>query len=267
MRQRRKIMQKIMQSIDINLKIALLILCIVCEKRGSMNSIKDIQHAFYINLESRVDRRLHVEEQMEQIGLNHVASRFNAIKLANGAVGCSLSHLKCLQIALKNKWDHVFICEDDIVFLDPDMFANQFKNCLAKLRNNWDVIMFGGNNLPPYKKVDNSCVQISRCATTTGYLVNGHYVATMIQNIAQGISLFLKNEHLSKMYAIDVYWKSLQSSGKWFLIIPLTVIQKDGYSDIEQKYTNYSMLMQDLNKPHLLNRIAATQQMQTMQYL
>jgi len=62
-----------------------------------MNSISDIKHAFYINLETRPDRKQHVEEQLQNIGIS--AERFNAIRLQNGAIGCSMSHLKCIEIA------------------------------------------------------------------------------------------------------------------------------------------------------------------------
>ena len=81
-----------------------------------MKSINDITHAFYINLASRTDRKAQVEEQLRNVGLT-CAQRFNAVKLDDGRVGCSMSHLKCLSIAKENKWPHVLICEDDIEFL------------------------------------------------------------------------------------------------------------------------------------------------------
>lgn len=77
-----------------------------------MNSIEDIHHALYINLESRPDRKQHVEKQMSIIGI--CANRFSAIELENGAIGCSMSHLKCLEIAKQNNWDHILIIEDDL---------------------------------------------------------------------------------------------------------------------------------------------------------
>ena len=39
----------------------------------------------------------------------------------------------------------------------------------------------------------------------------------------------------------------------WYLIVPLTVSQRDGYSDIEKKQINYSQLMLDIDKLHLIN--------------
>jgi GR25 family glycosyltransferase involved in LPS biosynthesis len=62
-----------------------------------MNSISDIKHAFYINLLSRPDRKYHVERQLQSVGIS--AERFNAIKMSNGAIGCSMSHLKIIETA------------------------------------------------------------------------------------------------------------------------------------------------------------------------
>ena len=89
-----------------------------------MNSISDIKHAFYINLLSRPDRKDHVEEQLKTIGIK--PERFNAIRMDNGAIGCSMSHLRLLEIAKLNNWEHILIVEDDILFTDPNLFVTQF---------------------------------------------------------------------------------------------------------------------------------------------
>jgi GR25 family glycosyltransferase involved in LPS biosynthesis len=210
-----------------------------------MKSIKDITHAFYINLEHRTDRKEYVEEQLKLVGIN--ATRFNAIKLENGAAGCSMSHLKCIETAKKNEWDHVLIVEDDITFLNPGLFVNNINKFLEG-HNDWDVVLIGGNIIPPYKKVDFSCVQVVNCQTTTGYLVKSHYFDTLVKNYKEGIIKLLKEPENHKIYAIDKYWFSLQEKDKWYLITPLTVTQKEDYSDIEKKNTNYTRMMVDLEK-------------------
>ena len=210
-----------------------------------MESIEDIKHAFYINLSSRPDRKQHVESQLNIIGIK--AERFNAIKLANGAVGCSMSHLKCLEIAKANSWPHLLIVEDDIKFLNPDVFKTQLNLFLSKHKG-WDVVLIGGNNVPPYKKIDDTCVKVSMCQTTTGYLVNAHYFDILIDNFRTGIKKLMEfpQEHIK--YAIDKYWFQLQKQHNWFLIIPLTVTQREDYSDIEKRPTNYTPVMIDLDK-------------------
>ena len=213
-----------------------------------MNSIQDIKHIFYINLTSRPDRKQHVEEQMKSLDL--IANRFNAIKLPNGALGCSMSHLKCVEIAKENSWPHVMIVEDDIKFLDTELFKKQISTFLSN-HSNWDVVIIGGNNVPPYQKIDDTCVKVYSCQTTTGYLVKAHYYDTLIDNYRTGIRNLLENPSLPILYAIDKYWFNLQRRDNWYLIIPLTVVQREDYSDIEKKATNYAKVMTDLDKEWL----------------
>jgi glycosyl transferase family 25 len=214
-----------------------------------MNSISDIHHCFYINLLSRTDRKQYVEKQLERIGINSF-TRFNAIKLDNGAIGCSMSHLKCLETAKKMKFPHILIVEDDITFLKPEVFIKQF-NYFLQTHSNWDVVLVAGNNMPPYKFIDTSCVKVERCQTTTGYLVKSDYYDTLIQNYKEGINLLLKYPDKHCEYAIDKYWFYLQQKNNWYLITPLTVVQREGYSDIEKRPTNYMKHMVDLDKNHL----------------
>lgn len=216
-----------------------------------MDSIDNIKNAFYINLESRTDRKSHVENQLQSIGVN--GKRFNAIKMPNGALGCSLSHLKLLETAKSNKLDHILIVEDDILFTDPKVFINQFNKFLSK-HQDFDVVIISGNNCPPFLNIDDTCVQVTRCQTTTGYLVKQHYYDKLIDNFRQGIDKLIREPHNHSLYAIDKYWFKLQAIDKWFLIIPLTVTQREDYSDIEKRPTNYSRVMLDLDKKNFFNK-------------
>ena len=216
-----------------------------------MKSILDIKYAFYINLESRPDRKTHVEQQLNNIGIN--ATRFNAVKMKNGAIGCSISHLKCLQIAKENKWDHILIVEDDITFVDPKLFVKQLNSFLTN-HSQFDVVLLGGNNIPPYYKIDDACVKVQSCQTTIGYLVKSHYFDTLINNYRESIGNLLKEPHNTLMYAIDRYWFKLQKTDNWYLIIPLSVVQRPDYSDIEKRPTNYMNVMLDLDKERFFKR-------------
>lgn len=210
------------------------------------NSIINIKNTFYINLSQRTDRKAHVENQLNEIGIKN-ATRFNAVCLADGAIGCAISHLKCLEHARNNQWDHVLIVEDDIEFLNPTLFINQF-NTFLKTHTNWDVVLLAGNNLPPHKQIDDTCIQVNYCQTTTGYLIKNHYFITLIKNIRESIANLIREPNKRFIYAIDKYWISLQKTDKWFLITPLTVTQREDYSNIEKKNTNYKRQMTDLNK-------------------
>jgi len=216
-----------------------------------MNSISDIKYAFYINLTTRVDRKQHVENQLQSIGIN--GERFNAIKMKNGAIGCSMSHLKIIEMAKASNWDHVLIVEDDILFTNPSLFIEQFNKFLSNHKE-FDVAIIAGNNCPPYTNIDDTCVQVTRCQTTTGYLVQKHYYDKLINNFRTGILNLMREPDNHKLYAIDKFWFHLQSVDKWYLIIPLTVTQRQDYSDIEKKFANYTQVMLDLDKTVFLQR-------------
>ena len=217
---------------------------------NDINNLSDIKHAFYINLESRPDRQIHVEKELKIIDVK--ADRFNAIKLPNGALGCSMSHLKCIELAKENNWDHVLIVEDDIQFLNHELFINQI-NKFFSLHKNWDVVLIAGNNVPPHKIIDDTCVKVLSCQTTTGYIVKKHYYDILINNIRNGITNLIKEPTKHFFYAIDKYWFRLQQQDNWFLITPLTVTQREDYSDIEKRPTNYTRVMTDLTKEWLTN--------------
>jgi glycosyl transferase family 25 len=230
-----------------------------------MNSFNDIRHAFYINLDSRPDRKEYIEKHLETIGLK--AERFKAIKLTNGALGCSMSHLRLIETAKLNDWDHILIIEDDIHFLDPKLFISQI-NIFLENHKEFDVLLLAGNNMPPFTKVDDTCVRVTRCQTTTGYIVRKHYYDTLINNFKEGIQKLIKHPENHKFFAIDKYWFSLQAKDKWYLIIPLTVTQREDYSDIEKKNTNYTQVMTDLDKEKMFReqiKYLTNQQMKTMQ--
>ena len=218
---------------------------------SNLNNIADITNVFYINLTERADRRAQVEQQLSKVGLPNF-NRFNAIKLPNGALGCSMSHLKCLQLAKERNLDHILIVEDDIIFLNPGIFIGQLNKFLQHNKE-WDMLLIAGNNVPPYRVVDETCVQVSWCQTTTGYLIRKQYYDTLINNMKEGINMLIREPKNKIMYAIDKYWLSLQKKDTWLLLVPLTVSQREGYSNIENCVTNFTKIMVDLDKPYLLN--------------
>jgi len=241
------------------------IIYIANSNASHMNHLGSIKHALYINLESRKDRHEHVEAQLTALktGMpNLVAERFNAIKHGvNGAVGCSMSHMRCIQIAKERKWDHVLVCEDDILFTNLPQFLTQLNKFIATVHD-WDVVLLAGNNIPPFKVINDACIQVSNCQTTTGYIVKAHYYDTLIANYRAGINLLMRNPTQKLNYAIDRYWFDLQRKHRWFLITPLSVVQREDYSDIEQRVTNYRHLMLDLDKEELMRRRVENVQMQ-----
>jgi glycosyl transferase, family 25 len=94
-----------------------------------MNKLFDQFECIYvINLASRADRRLEIEEQLVRVGLSLKSPRvvlFDAVRVREaagfptvGARGCFLSHLGVLDDSTKRGLKSVLILEDDVNFCD-----------------------------------------------------------------------------------------------------------------------------------------------------
>jgi GR25 family glycosyltransferase involved in LPS biosynthesis len=211
------------------------------------------KHTFFINLASRPDRLQHVQQELKKMNIE--AERINAIKMAEGAIGCTLSHIRCLELAKERQYPHVFIVEDDITFLQPELLCENLK----KFEENeelqcWDVLIIGGNNCPPFIEVTDYCIRAFNNQTTTGYIVKSHYYDTLITNFKESAQKLMRNPSNKREYALDIYWKQLQQTGCWLMIIPATVTQYQDYSDIEKCVVNYDRLMLDIQKDWLFRK-------------
>lgn len=206
------------------------------------------KNSLFINLDSRVDRLQHALEEFDKMDIQ--VERVSAIKNKHGAIGCTMSHIKCLQIAKERDYDYVFICEDDITFLDPTKLKEHLKLFHTHIHESlkWDVLIIGGNNVPPYQTLTEYCARVFSCQTTTGYIVRKHFYDTLIANFKESATNLMKNPENAREFALDIYWKRLQKQYTWLMITPPTVTQYESYSDIEQKNVNYDRLMLDMDK-------------------
>lgn len=204
------------------------------------------EHTVFINLAERTDRLAHIQQELRKLHISEPI-RFNAVKTNVGRVGCSMSHLKCLEMAKQAGWKQVFICEDDAVFTNPPLLINT----LSKAPEEWDVLIVGGNNQRPFFHKSPEFIQVHNCQTTTAYIVQQAYYDRLIQNVKEGIQKLLREPKMKHLYSIDIYWKDLQIQDTWLMAIPATVTQLEGVSDIEGKTVSYSQMMLDYEKSWL----------------
>ena len=89
-------------------------------------------------------------------------------------------------------------------------------------------------------------MRVANCQTTTAYLVRRPYFETLLANFKEG---------LGKLKAIDQYWKLLQRTDRWYLVVPISVIQRPDYSDISNRCVDYSDVMTQINKKWRRERV------------
>ena len=210
-----------------------------------------LQHTLYINLDHRTDRLEHLLGELGKIGIRETAERFSAVRMSTGNIGCTLSHIRCIDLAKSRGWPHVFICEDDITFTDPERFLKSLSEFSLQ---DWNVIIIGGNNCPPFDQISESYARVYNIQTTTGYIVHSNYYDVLLDNYKSGLEKLIREPDKKKKYSLDIYWKTLQPHGLWFMITPPTVIQYYDYSDIEEKVVDYGPMMLDLEKKTLMEK-------------
>ena len=207
------------------------------------------KHTFFINLESRVDRLENVQNELRKMGIN--GERVNAVKSKVGGIGCTLSHIRCLEEAQKRGYEQVFICEDDIKFTNPELFKQQLQKFSNNKEIQWDILLIGANVVPPYQRVGDYCARVFNAQTTISYIAKREMYDVLLENFKESCNLQMRHSFqpgVSNPYALDIWWKRLQPQYFWWIITPLTVTQSESYSDIENRTTNYDYLMLDMEK-------------------
>jgi GR25 family glycosyltransferase involved in LPS biosynthesis len=196
-------------------------------------------HGFYINLDHRTDRREHIETQFADISGKIQLMRFPAMPHTFGAVGCSHSHIACLQIAQQCDWDYAMILEDDFELFGS---ASDFLQVIEEhIKKDWDVLLLSGWVRKRSNDIENGLLQVQECQTALAYIVRKHYYTTLLANYKESVHYL---ENLGKSgepaYALDQYWKRLQTKDKWYICVPILGKQLCGRSDIVGRDVNYN---------------------------
>lgn len=195
---------------------------------------------YYINLDHRTDKRHHIETSVlpyfEGTPLATRIERFSAISNANGAVGCSLSHLEVARKAKKARARYYLVFEDDFEFLiGKEEFHNWLISLFSPPQLDFKVVMLAYNALQnePYS---DSLHKSNNAQTTAGFIVNCTYLDELIACWEYGIIKFLETgEHWN--WVCDQCWKLLQKE-KWFIAAKRIGKQKPAISDIGQQWVN-----------------------------
>ena len=185
----------------------------------------------YLNLDERTDRRSHVESLMSSMGVaTGKLNRLGGLKHPqNGHLGCVRNHIKALQMAKDQGWDRVLVMEDDFAFrsdVTKEYMDGIMNKALARLGNDWDVLMLGYANQNIGEEVEAGV--LSKLVTATGpscYVVQKHYLDSLIGDLSTAErALVADTRQFDHVYctpfAFDQMWMGLQRRSKWFAITP-----------------------------------------------
>lgn len=212
--------------------------------------------AYYVNLDSRQDRRAHMLGELSRIGLP--ASRVPGLlpgdvkvdpqlvevmrKRTPGAIGCHYAQRSIIQKAVRNR-QNVLVMEDDLVFCDDLRFRMTEAEDFLQDRE-WDILWLGATfhcNPPVWHKDtlgrDIELTDHPRFVKTYGiwctyaYVVNGDSAERIVQML---------DDIVHKSIGIDWAMIQMEPELQTFAYVPGCVKQMDNKSNIGQGITHFS---------------------------
>ncbi len=198
------------------------------------------EHIFCINLERRPDRMEQSKIEFEKHGLQVqfiTAVDGNEIEVkpvktvdsiaTKGEIGCTLSHLKVVQLAKSMELKNCLILEDDVSFCENVNFY--FHDFLSQIKPNWDMLYLGGVHHGKIENISENIIKTDNTYTTHAYAIKD----TMYDAI---ITVLNKPNTIA-----DIALSSLHKKNNCYAFSPNLAIQREGYSDVVEKNIAYKI--------------------------
>ncbi len=203
---------------------------------------------YVINLASRPEKKQWVISQLGSADFNMSLVQFIEAQPTprNGAIGCAMSHAYALsQFLYHSDAPYCLMIEDDFQIKDIPTFQTELSK-LIQAHQEWDVLLLASNvPIPVSPTRFENVFRVHNAQTTSAYVVTREYAPTLIKTFYENgerlsSGIFSMTLPLQRhFYAIDMAWKTLQISDRFWGFIPSLSLQKEGFSDIEQKNVAY----------------------------
>jgi GR25 family glycosyltransferase involved in LPS biosynthesis len=220
--------------------------------------IDNVDVVYYINLDNRPDRNEEFLSEMKKMNFpEDKIVRISAVyEKERGHLGCTLSHIKTLQMFIETDYNNCIVFEDDFEFSKSPEEVNKAFRELFDNEIDFDVCMISGNeyDLRPIEKYP-FIEKVHMCLTTSGYMLSKKFAPVLLENFKEGaIKLEESYERKKKegkkdpndyaydgQYAIDQHWVSLQEPNNWYIFNPKLGKQRNSYSDIMGGNVKYNV--------------------------
>ena len=198
-----------------------------------------IDAIFYINLDSRTDRKEHFLNEIPKLCTDLTKlHRITAIPDPIGIIGCSKSHILAVETFLANpEWNTCIIFEDDFTFFNQDIsYNNQTLRDVMTNFIKWDCIMLSISKWN--KQLANTHMhtikRVIEGQAASGYVLTRDFAPILLKTLKEGLDKLIETTNIP-LYANDIYWKKLQPLHNWYIPVPALGYQYANYSNISQK--------------------------------
>jgi GR25 family glycosyltransferase involved in LPS biosynthesis len=189
---------------------------------------------YCINLDRRSDRWSICLNEFKKHNLT--VERFPAVDgkkitaksdwMTGGRIACCLSHLGIIKQMISQNIQKVLILEDDVQFIDN--LNEVFSEKINAVPNDFDMLYFCGNSPRDIQVLNPHVAKISKTLSTGSYAISINFaklIATKIEELNVAVD--------------SVYWDNTPYCN-CYIFMPFLSTQRASFSDIEEKFTDYS---------------------------
>jgi glycosyl transferase family 25 len=205
---------------------------------------------YLINLPKRDDRRREALGEITDLNLNPQLVRVvDALYTPrNGVIGCAASHAFALcRFLFESDGPWCLVVEDDFYVENKIEFKDKLTPLLTT-QLQWDVLLLSSNVAVPTESTENPQVfRVINSQTASAYIVKREYAPILIKEFFESSNLIsetflrFKNRSANTFYASDIVWKSLQLKDRYLAFLPALVVQRESFSEIENRLVSYGV--------------------------
>jgi hypothetical protein len=181
-----------------------------------------------INLKTRDDKKTYIKNHLKTVNIEYTF--FYANKHENPKKGCLESHITVIKNALEKKQKYLLILEDDCKFIN-------LASSMCQPPSDWDMLYLGGTVHRIIDKKHKGFAKV-QCWTTHAYIIN----LTNEKLVSQILDAIHYDGEIDRYYL-----EKIHPNFNAYMCDPMIAIQKEGFSDIEEKEVSYDFMQHTLN--------------------
>jgi GR25 family glycosyltransferase involved in LPS biosynthesis len=173
--------------------------------------------------------------------IENMDANFVKYNFTKGALGCLLSHIKCISFAKENNYKNVLILEDDFIMIDN--FSEEIHTLFKNIDNKWDFIYLGkkqGDDSMGYHKYKYHKADFEHTLDINDYIYKPNYRTWATHSILIKNTMFDDIIEFSNNIdaPIDIKLMTLFDKYNFYCVKKDLFITDDAYSDIQENVKN-----------------------------
>lgn len=203
----------------------------------SVDLLKHFSKVYCINLDRRTDRWEEACKEFQKWGIQDSVQRYAAVDgatlaphhtVAPGALGLIVTLYNIVTEAKAMGYKNILILEDDVYFRETLLQLDEY---MAEVPEGWNMLYLGGHHIQRPHRISKKVGRGVQIFTTHSFAISNNVYDRILSDLSDLNKIGLQ---------LDLYFSELQKQVSTFCFIPSMTGQKSSFSDIENRYTDYT---------------------------